>query len=309
MQAHSMPFSKVIDIDQGAREHFHVPKYQREYTWGRKEWEQLLLDIEENDPGYFMGSLICVNDSADPVPGDELIYEVVDGQQRFITLSLLLMALYANLTKKLKDYIFEDNEEEEDTRAILASIKAKLIKRKKEPRIGEPGGFAVGKHIYFLRVQPSVQNHNLEDYRYVLTEIGLLEGQPKPRYCSNRSIYRGFAYFLSYTPTEVPALCSMVRKINQLSFVQITVGSQSDAFTLFESLNNRGIPLSAIDIIKNKLLAEMERQHRVNIDDLFTRWQEIIGALPDIVEQERFLRHFYNALMLSSTARQSKWKR
>jgi hypothetical protein len=295
MQAYSMPFSKVIDIDQGAREHFHVPKYQREYAWGRKEWEQLLLDIDENDPGYFMGSLICVNDSADPVPGDELIYEAVDGQQRFTTLSLLLMALYANLTKKLKEYIFEDNEEKEDTQAILASIKAKLIKRKKEPRTGEPGGLAVGKHIYFLRFQPSVQNHNLEDYRYMLTEIGLLEGQPKPRYCSNRNIYRAFVYFLAYTPIEVPALCSMVRKINQLIFVQITVGSQSDAFTLFESLNNRGIPLSAIDIIKNKLLAEMERQHRIDLDDSFTRWQEIIGALPDIVEQERFLRHFYNA--------------
>jgi hypothetical protein len=36
MQAYSMPFSKVIDIDAGAREHFHVPKYQREYAWAVK---------------------------------------------------------------------------------------------------------------------------------------------------------------------------------------------------------------------------------------------------------------------------------
>src|SRR5690349_20487192 len=135
-----MPFSKVIDIDQGARDHFHVPKYQREYTWGRKEWEQLLLDIDENDPGYFMGSVICVNDSANHSPGDEHIYEVVDGQQRFTTLSLLLMALYANLEKKLKDYSFEDNEEEEETRQIISSIKGKLVKIKKEPRAGELGG-------------------------------------------------------------------------------------------------------------------------------------------------------------------------
>ena len=242
-----------------------------------------------------MGSLICVNDSPTPVAGDELIYEVVDGQQRLNTLSLLLMALYANLTNKLKDYSFEDDEEEEETDRIQASIKAKMIELKKAPRPGEPGGFSVGKHIYFLRVQPSIQNHNLEDYLYVLTEIGLLNGQPKSRNCSQRRIYRAFAYFLAYTPTEVPALCDMVRKINQLVFVQITVGSQADAFTLFESLNNRGIPLSAIDIIKNKLLAEMERQHHVDIDNSFTRWQEIIGALPDAVEQERFLRHFYNA--------------
>ena len=48
MNAHSMPFSKIIDIDQGAKEHYHVPKYQREYTWGKREWDQLLLDIDEN---------------------------------------------------------------------------------------------------------------------------------------------------------------------------------------------------------------------------------------------------------------------
>ena len=295
MEAYSMPFSKVIDIDAGAREHFHVPKYQREYAWGRKEWEQLLQDIYENDPGYFMGSLICVNDNTSHVLGDELIFEVVDGQQRFTTLSLLLMALYANLTNKLKDYSFEDDEEEEYTRTIIHSIKGKLIKRKKEPRLGELGSFVVGKRIFFLRVQPSIQNHNLEDYRYILNEIELLEGQLKLRNCNQRRIYRAFAYFLANTPAEVPAICDMVSKINQLIFVQITVGSQSDAFTLFESLNNRGIPLSAIDIIKNKLLAEMERQHNVDIDDSFTRWQKIIGALPDTVEQERFLRHFYNA--------------
>ena len=73
------------------------------------------------------------------------------------------------------------------------------------------------------------------------------------------------------------------------------MGSQSDAFTLFKSLNNRGIPLSAIDIIKNKLLAEMDRRHHVDVDNSFERWQGIINALPDVADQERFLRHFYNA--------------
>ena len=90
MQAHDMPFTKLINVDQGAREHFHVPKYQREYTWKKWQWEQLLNDIEDNDPGYFMGSIICVNDSQSITAGDELIFEVVDGQQRLTTLSLLL---------------------------------------------------------------------------------------------------------------------------------------------------------------------------------------------------------------------------
>ena len=70
MQAHDMPFTKLINVDQGAREHFHVPKYQREYTWKKWQWEQLLNDIEDNDPGYFMGSIICVNDMQSITAGD-----------------------------------------------------------------------------------------------------------------------------------------------------------------------------------------------------------------------------------------------
>jgi hypothetical protein len=306
MQAQSTPFSKVINIAQGAREHFHVPKYQREYTWSRKEWEQLLLDIDENNEGYFMGSLICVKDGPDPLPGDELIYEVVDGQQRLTTLSLLLMAIYANLRKAVDTYSFEDEAAREDTHATLTGLKATLLKRKQDPRPGEIGGFAIGKYTYFLRVQPSAQNHNLEDYRYVLTESGLLEGQAKPKYHGLRSIYRAFAYFRDKIPTTVPELSALALKIDQLMFVQIIVGSQSDAFTLFESLNNRGIPLSAIDIIKNKLLAEMERQHKVDIDESFDRWQTIISALPDVGEQERFLRHFYNAFKHRDSIRVEK---
>jgi uncharacterized protein with ParB-like and HNH nuclease domain len=291
MQANNMPFSNIISDSLGAHDHFHIPKYQREYTWGRREWEQLLLDIEENDSGYFMGSLICINDHV-PVPNGEIIYEIVDGQQRLTTLSLLLMALYINLKKRSESGLVGDDDEMLIT---LAHIKNQLIKQKKHPLPGELGGVVVGGHTYFLRVQPSTQNHNLADYRYILTEIGLLSGSPKPNHCGNRSIYKAFKYFRERLPTNVSDLRDMVEKINQLIFVQITVGSQSDAFALFESLNNRGVPLSAIDIIKNKLLAEMEHRYHESIDEAFERWQEIIRALPDTVEQERFLRHFYNA--------------
>lgn len=93
---------------------------------------------------------------------------------------------------------------------------------------------------------------------------------------------------------DVTLLLKLMEKINQLMFVQITVGSQADAFTLFESLNNRGVPLSAMDIIKNKMLAQMERIHNVDIDESFDRWQGLIESIPDTTDQERFLRQFYN---------------
>lgn len=294
MHAQDMPFTKLINVDQGAREHFHIPKYQREYTWRKWQWEQLLTDIEDNGSGYFMGSIICVIEAEAIAHGDEFIYEVVDGQQRLTTLSLLLAVIYDNLKSILKAGNLGENDEEE-IRTYLTNIRSKLVKRKREGKRGEVGSFTVGKDIYFLRVQPSAQNHNLDDYRYLLGEAGVLEGQEKPAYCGNRLLGRAYAYFQERIPKNLSGLLSLLDKVNQLMFVQITVGSQSDAFALFESLNNRGLPLSAMDIIKNKMLAQMERKHRVDVDESFERWQDIVNAIPDAQDQERFLRHYYNA--------------
>lgn len=301
MKAEYVPFSKIIEAD--ANEHFHVPKYQREYSWGRKEWDQLWDDITDNAPDYFMGSLICVNNKATFSVGDETIFQVVDGQQRLTTLSLLLLALYKKLVSANTGHEYEDETERKHVNNCLASLERKLVKHKKYPKPAEPGALQIGKHTYFLRVQPSAQNQNLEDYLYLLSEAQLFGPQPKPRLCGNRRMALALSYFQSELTDKVEDLCALFEKINRLQFVMITVGSQADAFTLFEALNNRGVPLNAIDIIKNKMLAELERAHPGSIDESFERWQKIVGALQDVSEQERFLRHYYNAFKHLPTVR------
>ena len=295
MQAHNMPFTKLINVDQGARDHFHVPKYQREYTWKKAQWEQLLTDIEDNEPGHFMGSIICVNEAKSIATGDEIIFEVVDGQQRLTTLSLLLAAIHSKLDAALATYQPDDEQDKQDVSSCITNIRAKLVKRKKDAKPGEVGSFLAGKNVYFLRVQPSGQNHNLADYLHLLGEARIIEGRPKPPYCSLRPLGRAYAYFYERISNDVAELMRLMERINQLMFVQITVDSQSNAFALFESLNNRGVPLSPMDIIKNKMLAQMEKKHSANIDESFDRWQRLIEAIPAPNDQERFLRQFYNA--------------
>ena len=187
-----------------------------------------------------------------------------------------------------------DEQDKEDVRSCITNIRAKLVKRKKDAKPREEGAFKVGKNVYFLRVQPSAQNHNLADYLYLLSEAGLIENQPKQPYCGNRLLGRAYAYFQEKISADIPALLKLMGKINQLMFVQITVGSQADAFTLFESLNNRGVPLSAMDIIKNKMLAQMERTHEVDINDSFDRCQGLISAIPDANTEARCARQLYN---------------
>jgi uncharacterized protein with ParB-like and HNH nuclease domain len=133
MKVDSMPFSKIINIDQGAREHYHVPKYQREYSWRVSHWEKLIQDIDENDIGYFMGSIICVSDAESNAPGEELIYEVIDGQQRLVTLSLLIMAIYTRLKEMEKSGIeFEDEDDKRTFQKTLDSLSEKILKKKKD---------------------------------------------------------------------------------------------------------------------------------------------------------------------------------
>ena len=97
------PISQVFDPD--SKVIFEVPKYQREYTWGSREWEALFDDLIENDDGYFLGSIICINTATDSINGPK--FEVVDGQQRLTTLSLFLSALYTALNDH-KELLDED---------------------------------------------------------------------------------------------------------------------------------------------------------------------------------------------------------
>ena len=85
------------------------------------------------------------------------------------------------------------------------------------------------------------------------------------------------------------------------TIVKIDVNGHSDAFTLFETLNNRGVPLSAVDLIKNKLLGKLEKNalkkgDNTTLDENYERWSTIVTNLTDEYStQERFLRQFYNA--------------
>ncbi|WP_224994486.1 DUF262 domain-containing protein [Cesiribacter sp. SM1] len=308
MNAVKLTLADILKIE-GNIEHYHIPKYQREYTWGKYNWEVLINDINENDPDYFIGSIIVVNHSDDLRPGEEKIYQVIDGQQRLTTISIVLAAIYYRY-KKLQEELEEDDDDEKMDFAIkLNGIKKKLVIRKKQYYSDEQGGFKEGKEMCFLRVQPSSQNNNLQDYKYILAQCGILKEVEYPRNFGNKRFSKAFEYFYSQLPEAKDELDELLNKINRLVFIHISVSSQADAFTLFETLNNRGVPLSPIDIIKNNLLAEMEKQHNQEIDVSYDQWQELLEFVPDYDSQLRFLRQYYNAFKVYDTVRQERISR
>jgi len=280
---------------EGAQWHYHIPRFQREYVWKKYNWSKLLEDIYDNDPGHYMGSVICVHDGQELTPTSELIYEVVDGQQRLTTISLLLCAIY----KKLNELAIQNPElkENEDFIVQRNSIKRRLIKEVPSmPSQKLPWGvFNSGPLTYCLRVQPSTQYLNLVDYQYILKETGILPVATYPKYIANRRLYTALEYFQRLIPLEINGVYDLLRRVNSLSFIHIVESSQSKAFMLFETLNYRGVPLSAIDIIKNKMLATLETKHAINIDVAYDQWLNLLNNLPEDQDEDRFLRQFYNA--------------
>lgn len=263
---------------------YDIPRYQREYTWNQRDWANLYDDITQNDAGYFLGSFIVVNGTVDS-KRDTIHYEVIDGQQRLTTLSLFLAAVYARIMEH-KDSI-DDDMMLDDIRPLRNRLILKSDKSK-------------------TRVIPQVQNHNLEDYRWILKEhIGLDAVMQKPKFLGLRKMSKAFNYFYDRLGEDVESrdgiecvrcLLDICRLVCSAVVVQITVDSHADAYTLFASLNNRGVPLSAVDLIKNMLLGKVAGVDDEQLDYYFERWQEVLHNLGDDYKtQERFFRQNYDA--------------
>lgn len=263
---------------------YDIPRYQREYTWNQRDWANLYDDITQNDAGYFLGSFIVVNGTVNSKM-DTIHYEVIDGQQRLTTLSLFLAALYARIMEH-KDSI-DDDMMLDDIRPLRNRLILKCDKS-------------------MTRVIPQVQNHNLEDYRWILKEhIGLDAVMQKPKFLGLRKMSKAFNYFYDRLGEDVGSrngiecvrcLLDICRLVCSAVVVQITVDSHADAYTLFASLNNRGVPLSAVDLIKNMLLGKVAGVDDGQLDYYFERWQEVLHNLGDDYKtQERFFRQNYDA--------------
>lgn len=270
------PISQMFDPD--SKTVFEVPKYQREYVWGTREWSALYDDLVENDEGYFLGSVICINSTTNSLSPK---FEVVDGQQRLTTTSLFLAALYTILNAR-KDEL------DEDQQADLLQLRRKLVLK---------------KTTQDLRVVPQVQGSNLDDYMGLMAKIGIIPQRAMPNFAGLRRIVKGYYYFKKRIEVDAAASDDAIRllfqildKVNAAILVMIEVSNHADAYTLFESLNNRGTPLTSVDLIKNLLLASLDIMESDNLDYYFSRWREVLSNLGDDYSvQERFFRQNYNA--------------
>ena len=141
--ANKYKISAIFSQEENVK--YAIPKYQREYIWAKDDWEALLNDILESDGSHFIGSIICIKkEGIDTFQTQEL--EVVDGQQRLTTISLLFCSIYKLLKGKIEN-------SDEELQNELFNLKYKIIQRRNQAD---------------LKMQLSEQNSNFSDYKFII---------------------------------------------------------------------------------------------------------------------------------------------
>jgi uncharacterized protein with ParB-like and HNH nuclease domain len=276
---------------------FVVPPYQREYSWQLSQIEQFLSDIDsielihksktniEPKNHHFVGLLVFIDEVDEK---NDQIYSVVDGQQRLSTLLLIAAVIKDVISVKLNDPSITKEISEKITKIRdffdqyihISSRPFGENTRKLEPNIND-------KNIYEILV---LSDGDIESKKNRIQDQFGKAGL-------SRRYYKAYQYIYEYildqiTKTGEDFLVEFFVKYDQgISFIPFISESDTDAFNLFESLNDRGMSLCAMDLIKNKVL----QKAKSNDLELFeSQWSETIGA-DGVVRSEKaqsFMRYF-----------------
>lgn len=253
---------------------FEVPDYQREYVWKPDDQvEQFIIDIDnefETDAskqkGYFLGSIIIVENNGK--------FDVIDGQQRLTTIILTLCS-FRDLLKPM--------DLDSKQKKYLQTIEELL------------SDFDIGTDETKLRL----------DLQYAESKgylTNLIEGKPynDERTPSINKMEQAFEklklHYEGYLKGGLDELTSFVRYfLTKVDLVIIESENLSSALKIFETINQRGAGLNAMDLVKNLLFSQANESDFQIIKET---WKEITANLQACKEEEsplRFLRYFLMA--------------
>jgi hypothetical protein len=247
---------------------YRVPPYQRDYSWTEEQWEDLWTDLtdqaEQPEDTHYMGALVVESQS-------DREFAVIDGQQRLATLSLMALAVIGYLQDLAAAGI-----DAEANRERAAALRTKFIGEKDPASLVEASKLALN----------ATDNAFYQDYLVQLRKPLNARGLPK----SNRLLWECFSYFRRQveawlgTPADGTRLARLLSEAagRQLMFIRIVVDDEMNAYTVFETLNARGLELSATDLLKNYLFSRLRTT--ADLEALQRRWTALIAT----VQQERF---------------------
>ena len=258
---------------------YRVPLFQRDYSWGPDEWDDLWQDIvalfdDDPEPAHYMGYLVLQS-------ADNRAFDIIDGQQRMTTLSLLMLAAVSHLS----DLAASDDPSDPQMRRA-EQLRASYI------------GYLDPVSLV-PRSKLTLNRHNDSFYQDYLVPLERLP--QRGLNASEHLLRRAFSWFKERikerSQDDGTAVASFVDgAVDRLFFTVITVTDELNAFKVFETLNARGVRLSATDLLKNYLFSVVARgdAHESEINALERRWEGIVGLLGSESLPE-FLRVYWNS--------------
>lgn len=266
-----------FSIDEAFRECFYVvPDYQREYVWTEKEVQQLLDDIgDQIDAGsekeYFVGMILVS-------PGTlKNHFEVIDGQQRLTTFYLLLSALRHRFKGTPQHQLIHGLISMSYT-ASNGEIKTSLKLEPRYENADELMQCLVAQDEEPAKVRAAVQQAGIAQFGSLdnlLNAYGTVYRYLLDNYDDQTSLKNLWGYLA-----------------NNVVFIQIST-DVSSALKIFETINERGVGLNSMDLLKNLLFTQVDQKDFTKLKNV---WKKITAPLEKAKEKPlRFLRYFLMA--------------
>lgn len=252
---------------------YRIPRNQRAYVWDERNWRDLFEDImlvtEGIASSHFIGSIVLIEEDEEDSLG---VFTIIDGQQRIITLTLLLSSLMFAFKKRgmlnhaggIKKYLVA-----KDTKDIEHVI------------------VAPEKHLSLMRIVEGVIGLSPKEAK-ALTAAAF----SKEACVSNskdRLIIKAFQFFSAkFSQMSDAKLLSFRDAVISVSYVDIKSSTEEDSYTIFEILNARGIELEDHELLKNYIMRYIHPIEKR--DDAKHVWSEIETAVGS--NMKAFLRHY-----------------
>ena len=249
-------FNEIITIHGS---NYFIPRFQRAYSWNTDNAEDFYNDMKEEREEFFAGSIVLNNQRL----SNDNVIEIIDGQQRMITSTILLAAI-----RDAFDTIEMDN----DAREIQSDFIGKYSQRhhstnyKLIPADQLRDWFQ--KHIqsYPREDFPAVRNLNAEQKR-VRDNYQLFQ----------KEIVREIETL--DTSGKRDRLYKILDRLLQMRLVKIEVSDEARAYEIFETVNARGADLTVADLLKNTIFREVPPDERRGGDFAKDMWAKILENL------------------------------
>lgn len=253
---------------------FEVPLFQRDYSWKENNWEDLWQDIlnaKKSNSIHYMGSLVLITKN-------QKDFQIIDGQQRLTTLSLISLATINIVNNLIK--VKNQKKKNEERREILMTNYI---------------GFKNAKSLLFT---PKLQLNQINNPFYSSYLVQFAEiPNPKRLPSTNKLLLGAYNYFFAKINDEIFEKSKKIEDLidfieflaDSLHFIQITVTDDLDAYLVFETLNDRGLDLTVTDLFKNYLFSRVDQSSHTHIKN---KWDNILKTI-NYKDFSTFLRYYW----------------